>query len=264
MEFRHPEPVGPMIAFALFADAAPALDALAASLEAEFGPVETLTPVAEPTGAEAPAAPPALVVTTQGGTVLVASIATPAPGDPVRACHPVWWTDRSAVADHRGHVLITVARDPDDAVDHDTALTDAVALSCVAAVIVEQPGAVALFHTNGALALPALAYTRLVRGSFDTGQLPVDAWVSVWLEPSDAGVTAFTLGLDAFGHAELAVADSARAASEVYTLLTSVAAHLVATGDQLLPGASLGPNDEERYEVSAPTDADEHYLGIAF
>jgi len=264
MEFQHPEPTGPMIAFALFADAAPALDALAASLEAEFGPVETLTPVAAPAGAEAPTAPPALVVTAQGATVLVAAIGTPAPGDPVRACHPVWWTDRSPVAEHRGHVLITVARDPDDPVDHDTALTDAVALSCVAAVVAEQPDAVALFHTNGALTLPAPAYSRLVREAFDAGELPVDAWVSVWLEPSDAGVTAFTLGLDAFGHAELSVADSAREASEVYTLLTSVAAHLVASGDQLLPGASLGPSDEERYEVLAPTDPDGHFLKIAF
>ncbi len=262
MEFRHPAPRGPLIAFALFADAAPALDALAACLEDEFGPVEALTPVGAPDGAEGP--PPALVVTTQGATVLVAAIEGPAPGDPGRACHPVWWADASPVAQHRGHVLITVARDLDDPVDHDTALTDAVALAAVAAVIVEQPGAVALFHTNGAITLPAAAYARLVRGSFDAGELPIDAWVSVWLEPGEDAVTAFTLGLDAFGHAELTIPDSAREASEVFTLLASVAAHLVATGDRLLPGASLGPSEEERYEVSAPADPDEHFLRISF
>lgn len=263
MAFRHPDPRGPLIAFALFADDAPALDALAAALGSEFGPVEMLVPVSPTDAPEQPAAPSALAVATQGAIVLVASIGTPAPGDPAHVCHPVWWTDTSPVADHRSHVLITVARDPDDPADRDTALTDAVALSAVAAVIVERPGAVALFHTNGAITLPALSYTQLIRASFDAGELPVEAWVSVWLEAAEAGVTGFTLGLDAFGHAELEIADSAHEASEVYSLLSGVAAHLVATGDRLAPGAVLGPSEEERFEVIASPDADDH-LRIVF
>lgn len=252
MPFEHPSPRGPLIAFVLFEDAPPALDALAAALTTEFGTV-ALAAAPVPGDDDPPAS--LVVVSLQGVAVLAVPAAEPAPGEPAATCHPTWWHgEASAVAAHRGHVLVTAVRHPESVIEHAEALTEAVALASVATIVAELPGAVAVYHTNGAITIPAGAYARLVRLSLDEGRLPVEAWTSVWLDTADDGVSGTTLGLDAFGHAELQVRGSERPASEVYQLLASVAAHLVGSGDRLSPGSFVGTTEDDSHLVSVADD----------
>ena len=248
--FAHPEATTQFLGFVLFADVAPSLDALAAPLEGELGASVDRAQV--PLGEAEPEAS-ALVVSTQGVTVLVSPADEPVPdGAALRSCHPVWWSDPEPAASHRAAVVVTTVRPPEVPADLDALLPEAIAFSTVATLLAELPGAVGVFYPNGGITFPAAAYAELVREHLDAGQLPTDVWVSAWLAREDDGtIGGCTLGLASFGHAELLVEHSGHEASEVYGLLTGLAGQLVATGSGLMPGATVGPSETEQYEVSA-------------
>lgn len=246
-DFTHPEPTRQFAAFALFGAEAPTLDALAAALDADFGESTATTEV--PVG---DATLPALVVDAQGARVVVVPVAEPVPDDvALNACHPVWWQDPAPVAGHRAHVVVTTVRDADTEPDHELLLAEAVALSTVAALVLELPGAVALYYGNAGITFPAEPYVQLIRDSLENGQLPTEAWVSTWLaRGEDERIGGCTLGLAAFGHADLLVEDSEREASDVYQLLTGLGGQLIASGYALAPGATVGPTEDEQYPVA--------------
>ena len=259
MAFTHPSPQGPPLGFVL-ADAPIDIDALFAALSDELPGGVSRHPIQ--TGDGAPAGE-MLAVDAQGVTLLLAPVASPVPAEAaLHAAHPVWWPETSAVRDHTHHVVITVARPQGAEIDHDAALHEAVMFSVIATIVLEQPQAVGLFYGSGGITLPAGPYRQMVTDALEAGRLPVEAWVTAWLTKHEDRFSGRTVGLDAFGHAELSVEDSAHEASEVYGLLISLAAHLISTGDRLQPGASVGPSADERYDVLA---ADEpHLLRIAF
>lgn len=245
--FTHPTPAPQFAGFALFADAAPTLDAARAALEEEFADAISVTEV--PVGAEML---PALILDAAAAQVLVAPVGSPVPDDAaLNACHPVWWTDPAPVAGHRGHVVITTLRPEGDAPDHDLLLAEAVTLSTVAALLLEMPGALGLYYGNAGITFPAEPYVQLIRESLEHGQLPTDAWISTWLARGDDDrVGGCTLGLASFGHADLLVEDSERPPSDVYQILHGLAGQLLASGYELMPGATVGPTEAEQHPVT--------------
>lgn len=246
--FEHPAPVGPLLGFALFADAVD-VDALAAALSDEIEGGVTRHTVTGEDGTEFPM----LLVEAQGVTLLLGPVDAPVPQqDALAACHPLWWTDTEPVASHTAHLVLTVPRDPSQVVDRERVLHEAVMFSVVATIVGEQPGAVALFSGNAGACLPAEPFRKLVLDSLDEGRLPVEGWISVWLGIGEDGrIGGYTVGLPTFGHADLTIEDSAREASEVYGLLFSLASHLVTSGDLLTPGAFVGHGDDDRHEITA-------------
>jgi len=246
-EFAHPAPAAQFAGFALFADEAPTLEAARSWLYAEFG--DAMTAAEVPVGDDVV---PALVLDAAAARVLVASVPSAVPDDvALNACHPVWWSDPTPVGQHRGHVVITTVRPEDQPVDHDLLLAEAVTLSTVAALLLELPGALGLYYGNAGITFPAEPYVQLIRESLEHGQLPTDAWISTWLARDDADrIGGCTLGLASFGHADLLIEDSERSASDVYQLLHSLAGQLIASGYALLPGATVGPTEDEQLPVT--------------
>nr|NLI49325.1 hypothetical protein [Propionibacterium sp.] len=252
-QFRHPTPAPQFAGFALFADSSPTLDAARAALEEEFGDAITATEV--PVGSETL---PALVLDAAATQVLVAPVGAPVPDEvALNACHPVWWSDPAPVAGHRSHVVVTTLRAEGQEPDHDLLLAEAVTLSTVAALLLELPGALGFYYGNAGITFPAAPYVQLIRESLEHGQLPTDAWISTWLaRGEDDRVGGCTLGLASFGHADLLVEDSVRPASEVYQLLHGLAGQLLASGYQLMPGATVGPAEDEQHPVTVRDGGD--------
>ena len=248
MAFTHPAPAGPLLGFALFSQPVD-LRVLTAALENELpGGIARHTTGGGDTGRPES---PLLAVDAQGVTILVAPLDVPVPdGAALAACHPLWWTDPSPVETHTNHVVVTAYREPGEVVDHDRALHEAVMLSMIATIVLGLPGAVGLLYGAAGITFPAEPYCQLVSESLDQGRLPVEAWVSVWLVADDDDrPAAYTVGLEAFGHADLVIEKSEREPPEIFALLMSLAAHMVTSGDRLLPGATVGPTEDERFEV---------------
>lgn len=259
-EFTQPTPAGPLLAFVLLADSAPTIQTLEDALTAEFG--EVMHAQLPDMDGEPDAS--ALVVPVNGSLVIVTPLAEPYEGDVEGTCHPVWWPDGPAAA-HQSQVLLTVVRQPSEPIDRADVIAEAVALSSVGAIVCELPGAVALHNASAAVTLPALPFASLVRTSLDSGRLPTEAWVSVWfstIEPD--ALSAFTLGLPAFCHADLTVRDSRREASEVYGFLVGLADHIASSGDSLEPGMQLVADDGDSLDVTDVTERGHHLLCIDY
>lgn len=247
--FAHPAPHSPLLAFVLFEGDPPDIDALATALREEFTDAVRVQTVA-PEGKEPT---PTAVVQAEGVSVLVAPVAAPVPGgEAVRACHPLWWRDRTPVEEHRSHVIITTLCSTDREDPRARALHQATLLSIVGSLVLGLEGAVGFYYAEAGVTFPPDAYLTTLQHAFEQEEPPIDLWVSVWLRPREDGTTSgYTLGLDTFGHADLVVRDSRRPPSEVYELLASVAAHLVASGARLEPGHTLGYSAEDQAPVTA-------------
>ncbi|WP_040161433.1 DUF4261 domain-containing protein [Nigerium massiliense] len=247
--FTHPAPQSPVLGFGLFADQAPTADALAAALLDEFETGVTVEAQTDRLGRPIQV----VVVRTDDVVILVTPVGAPVPAQEVlRACHPLWWDDTDPVARHRAHVIIAATPPDGRPVDRAQALMQASLFSVVASIVMEQPGATALHYGNAGITFPAERYSGLVVDALEGGEAPVDVWTSVWMGRNDDGtVTAWTLGLDTFGHADLTVQGSPLEPEEVFERLVSLAAYIVTTGAVLLPGQSVGYSADQQLPVEA-------------
>lgn len=248
--FTHPGVASPVVGFALYAGAAPAASAVLEVLREEFGDAVTSRLLE----VEGKGAVDTVIVAAEGVTVLCTPVDAPLPADEVlRACHPVWWREaRDAVADHHSHLIITALHAGAAPEPRTQSLRESTMFSVVAANAAALPGAVAVYAGSAGLAVPAEAYRRTVDASIEAEELPVELWASVWLIPeADETHSAYTLGLDAFGHADLVVEHSRRHPSDLYHLLISLAAHVIATGAQFQPGNTVGTSAEEQLPLRA-------------
>lgn len=263
MVFHHPAPTAGGASFVLLADD-PDVDRLADALRSELADVEVLDTDAEGAPLEAP------LLTGRLGmdTVLVAPVASPVPdGEALAACHPVWWEDPTPVAGHRAQAIVVVRSEEDPDEDPRAhALRHAMATSVAVAALLATDDAVGVYVGPAGATFPPAEYRDHLAAARTGQQLPVDLWVTTWLEPHEDGtVSGWTHGLTSFGHADVVVEDSRRAPSDVYVLLTSLAAHVVTTGDRLEPGHSLDWDDGVHPVEAAPDSSDAHpLLAIAF
>ncbi len=257
MTFQHPEPVTPILGFVLLAGVVPEVDAVASVLADEFEQVDVRavsTPEAEV---------PTVVVRNGDVTLLVAPVAGPVPQErAAQWAHPAWWRDASAIGDHASHLIVTTVPDETESDARALSIHGALTASVAAALLCELPEAVGYFAASAGLTVPADAYAHTVEEALAAEHLPVELWTSVWLEPrSDVETTASVVGLDTFGHADLFVPPTHRPPSEVYGLLTSLAAHVVSSGERLGPGMRIAGPEGEFFEVTvAPRSSEEHPL----
>lgn len=250
MTFHHPAPTLGGACFVLFAGD-PEAGKLAEALRASLTDVEVVDAVA---GGEP-------LVTGQLGldTVLVAPVPNPVPdGEALATCHPLWWEDPTPVAGHRSHAIVVVRSDDDPAEDPRAhALRQAMATSVAVAALLAAPDAVGVYAGAAGATFPAHEYAEQLAAARADERLPVELWVTTWLEAHEDGtVSGWTHGLASFGHADVVVEDSTREPSDVYNLLASLAAHVVATGDRLEPGQTLGWDDGV-HTVSVSADSTE-------
>ncbi len=248
--FAHPAPASPVVGFVLFAQAAPSASAVQDALRDEFGDAVAVQVVE----VEGKGPVETVVVAADGVTALCTPVDASLPeAEVLRACHPVWWRDDpDAVRDHRSHVIVTTLHAGPTADPRAQALRESTVFSLVAARVAALPDAVAVYAGAAGIALPAEAYRRTVEASVEAEQLPVELWASVWLIPeADGSHSAYTLGLDTFGHTDLVVEHSRRHPSDLYHLLFSLAAHVIATGTPLQPGNSVGTSANERLPLRA-------------
>lgn len=259
MAFTHPDPQLPVLGFGLSSSAHLDVEALAAALleNSEVG-----VRVVDLPAREGRPAARTVAVETDDVVVLVTPVDAPVPAaEAVRACHPLWWTDPTPVAQHASHTIITALPQRGRSVDRPLVVLIASIFSVVASVLMEQPDAVALYFGSGGITYPARRYAGQVIESLEAGAAPVDLWTSVWLQPQpDGTVSGHTIGLDTFGHADLLVERSTHTLAEVYERLAMLAAYVITTAESLQPGVPLAFSPTERLEVE-PVASDAHPLG---
>lgn len=107
--------------------------------------------------------------------------------------------------------------------------------------------AVAVHVTPAGIVLPADAYARAFTAAVASRQVPAELWTSVWLiAEADGSHSAYTLGLDAFGHRDVVVEHSLRPASDLFRFVAEVARHVLTTGAVLEPGHTVGPSADDQ------------------
>ena len=235
MTFRHPDPTPSGASFVLFSSDEPDVVALAEALSTSFTEVD-VTAASDSTDR---------LVTAQLGldTVFVAIAASAIPDDEaLGACHPIWWDDPAPVAGHASHAIVAVrsADEPgEDPRAH--ALRQSLTATEAVAALLGLPDAVGVYSGPAGATFPPEGYRDLVATSLAEPALPTELWVTTWLEPhDDETVTGYTHGLASFGHADLVIEDSTADPADIYHLLASLAAHIVESGEHLMPGQTLG------------------------
>lgn len=255
--FHHPDPTPGGASFVLFAGP-PETDALVAALASALTDVEVLDAAGADPGVDA------VIVGRLGpDEVLVVPVGVPVPDDEaLAACHPVWWDDPSPVADHAGHAMVVVRSEDDDSEDARTrALRQAMTQSVAVAALLALPDAVGVHVSAAGATFPPREYVDVLAAARSARHVPVDLWVTTWLEPhDDDSVSGYTRGLTTFGHADLVVEDSDREPSAVYNLLASLAEHVVMTGERLDPGHTIGWDDGVHPVAAADDSSGAHPL----
>lgn len=248
-EFRHPDAVTPVSGAVLFGRA-PAASAVADALRGEFGAGVT------PQRLDLPGqgGVDAVVVTVDAVTALVAPVDRPTATEAVlRACHPVWWPDGAqAVADHRGHVVVTVLHPRERPEPRAQAIQESTIFAVVATQLAALPGAVAVHAASAGLTVPAGAYARAFTTAVEAREVPTDLWTSVWVvgEP-DGTHSAYTLGLDTFGHADLVVDHTRRAPAQLHRFLADTVRYVLTRGATFSPGQTVGTSSFEQRPLRA-------------
>lgn len=242
--FTHPGFSGPLIGFALFASQALDAAALRSALAGEFG--EAAVTVRDvPAEGDQPAT--SLITVTDGDSVVVvAPFDQPLPSDEaLAAASPLYWDDPTPVRSHASHAVVQSWRPDDFVPDIECKKRTALLFSSVATVVLDAADGVAFYYGNGGATFPAQQYTGYVRACLDAGNLPTDVWVTTWPELAEAGhVSAVTLGLPVFAHADLSVHNSEHTGSEVFFMLKNLVGHLIASGDHLDPGDTVGYGED--------------------
>lgn len=259
----HPAPTPGGASFVMFTEP-PGIDELVAVLRTALDDVT----VTDGDAAGAPLESPVISGRMGPDTVLVAPVGAPLPpGEAEAACHPVWWDDPAPVSTHAAHAIVVARSEGDDLDDPRThALRQALSTSTAAAALAGLPVAVAVHASGAGATFPAAEYRAYIAAAREQQRLPVGVWVTTWLDPNDDGTVAgHTQGLVGFGHADLDVAGSHRDPSDVYTLLASLADHILMTGEHLDPGHTLGWNDGVHAVTAAPDSTPTHpVLAIDF
>ncbi len=252
--FEHPPVASPVSGYVLVSGPAPAASDVARTLRAEFGAAVHEQTIDVPGKGRFDA----VVVTVDAVTALVTPVdAALDAGQVARVCHPVWWPDGSAVAEaHTAHVVITVMHPGAKPEPRTQALQGATMFSVIATRLVERPESVAVLAASAGIAFPADEYTHIFERAVAAEQVPMVLWTSVWVVPEDDGThSAYTLGLDTFGHADLLVEHSPRRPSELFTLLADATSYIVVRGVQFDPGQTVGPSESDQLPLRAASSA---------
>lgn len=250
MAFVHPSIRTPQSGFVLFSQGAPAASEIADALRPEFGDAVEVRNLSVPGKGEIAT----VVVAVDAATALLGTNDAPLDTEPtLRACHPVWWQGETApVENHRSHVVLTVLHPGDKPAPRAQAIQESTVFSVVATQLARIDGAVAVLSSNTSTCFPADAYARAFTTAVEAREVPADLWTSVWVLPeADGSHSAYTLGLDTFGHADLVVEHSRRSPAELYGFVSDVARYVLTSGAVFEPGQTVGPTASEQRPLRA-------------
>lgn len=177
---------------------------------------------------------PVVEVEIDGISIFVTALDHALPGDDLlNNIHPVLTEDDESkvIAEHSAHLVVVATHFGAS----DSAARRAVHSAHAAALrALSRLKEVVGYSRDGTTMGPA-ALRRLLS---DDSAPPVLLWAPIWVWSGDAGVTAYTYGLEQFGHPELQVVDGPAEPAETYVHLEKIAAEII-TGRVLIAGETL-------------------------
>ena len=91
---------------------------------------------------------------------------------------------------------------------------------------------------------------REVAEQMNEGELPIYDWVYLGLYRSEAGMCAYTYGLQAFGKREMEVLDSAASPQQLHDFLYALASYVLDQDVTLNDGETIGFSAEEKLPIT--------------
>ena len=91
---------------------------------------------------------------------------------------------------------------------------------------------------------------REVAEQMNEGELPIYDWVYLGLYRSEAGMCAYTYGLQAFGKREMEVLDSAASPQQLHDFLYALANYVLDQDVTLNDGETIGFSAEEKLPIT--------------
>lgn len=185
-----------------------------------------------------------LVAEVDGMTVAVSLMGAPVPDQEAErnAENNYLWpqaVERTKL--HQAHLLVAVlGRDQ-------TALSQASLYTKLAASCCRQAGVLGVY-TTGTVYEPELY--REVAEQMNEGELPIYDWVYLGLYRSEAGMCAYTYGLQAFGKREMEVLDSAASPQQLHDFLYALASYALDQDVTLNDGETIGFSAEEKLPIT--------------
>lgn len=192
------------------------------------------------------------------GPIAVALKSEPiSPADLEEACESAWWWQEAAekLAGHKAHLLVSLAPSSEDA------LARHVRLSRVVAVLLTQCEAAGVYWPAGGIVHEPQAFGAQA-ADLSAENLHPALWIDMHISPNeDESWSLYTVGLWAFGRAEIEIASTRHDPSDVYELCGDVIRYLLASGEELADGGVISRSDEEQIEVQyGPSMFDEERM----
>jgi hypothetical protein len=190
--------------------------------------------------------PTAVTLPIPGGSVGLAHMPMPIPwGDldwPVRtAWH--WPTAETELRNHFAHVVVFVSSDRLSVIELNLQLVRA-----VASVVAACPDAVGVYCGHASVVIQAGRYLEEAQEA-STTNLPIALWLGLHLVRGEAGLTAYTTGMEAFDLLNLEAQDTDMTPPHLLGLLASVAHYEIDAGIQIDDGETAGGSPGERIEI---------------
>lgn len=121
--------------------------------------------------------------------------------------------------------------------------------------LMREEAAIGIYRAELGVVQPSVMVIELA-DMLARGQAPVPLWVGVRTFTVDL-VNARTLGLPLFGHLDLDVMGSARSEDDVYAMLTNLVNYIVTSDQFLMPGQTIGYQDEDLTLIQTTSPADD-------
>lgn len=246
--FAPPEPKLPLVGFVLLREKPTNLTGLAALVEGTLGVRVEIDEDDEtdPSGI--------LMVNVPDSMAFINVIDSPIPADEVafQAARNLFWPDGVAqVATHRAQLLVTVMPAPDVEVDRAAILARANLFINLLAALCGMDTAIGVYIGAHSIVHEAEPFRELALAARADDCLAAPLLVHVMAAPQQDGRGAgYTQGLPVFGHDDIEIVDSAQSPEDIYNLLTNIVLYIVTGNSYLVPGETLGYNDEMRLPIT--------------
>ncbi|MDT3403856.1 DUF4261 domain-containing protein [Mucilaginibacter terrae] len=188
----------------------------------------------------------ALAFKVNGLTVALGYIPHPIPAEDIEwaAKYAYNWNKvLEDVAQHTGHVIVTVFPDGENA------LISYTLLSKVLCSLLSTSQIVGVYHGTQSLIIPRERYLSSIE-ELQKGKPPVQLWIYIGLRKNSRSNSAYTYGLNEFGKDELEILNSGLCLEELYIFLLNISSYLISQNITLKAGETLGYTPEHKIKIS--------------
>lgn len=145
---------------------------------------------------------------------------------------------------HQAHILLVVM----PLGETDATPIDVMALySKLACTALADENSIGIY-TSGTVFAPD--FYRDVCSSLHEGELPIPAWIFIGLYGSEAGSSAYTIGLEQFNKMELEILNSEHESADLHAFLCSICDYLISQNVTLQDGETIGFSAEEKLIIA--------------